>query len=98
LKSKKEEYRAKLEKENKVLYDSFPSLWEMHSEDRLDETFFKMLQFKRKIEKGEMTSEQASVAVGQQLFGRYVKPVVDSTTPPPAPTMSYEAYYRQFQE
>jgi hypothetical protein len=98
LKSKKEEYHAKLQKENKVLFDSFPSLWEMHSEDRLDDTFFKMLQLKRKIEKGEMTSEQASVAVGQQLFTRFVKPVVDSNSPAPPPTMSYEAYYRQYQE
>ena len=94
---KPEEYREKLAAENKVLFEVFPSLFEMHADDKLDETFFQMLQMKRRIEKGEVTAEQASAMVGQQLFNRYVKPAVDSNSPPSAPAMSYEEYYRQFQ-
>jgi hypothetical protein len=92
LKSDLPKYREKLEKENKVLFELFPSLWEMHLEDKLDEKFFKMLAMKRRIEKGEITAEQASAAIGQVLFQEYVKPIVDSTSP--APTMSYEDYYK----
>ena len=95
--SKPDEYRAKLQAENKVLYDAFPSLFEMHADDKLDETFFRMLQLKRQIERGELTQEQASAAMGQQLFQRYVKPTVDASTPAPPKPMSYEDYYRQFQ-
>jgi uncharacterized short protein YbdD (DUF466 family) len=65
-------------------------------EERLDQTFFEMLNLKRKIEKGEITTEQASSIVGQQLFNRYV-PHAISNTAPPAPRMSYEDYYRQSQ-
>jgi hypothetical protein len=96
LKSDLPKYREKLEKENKVLYEVFPSLWEMHIEDKLDEKFFKMLVFKRRIERGEITVEQASAAIGQVLFQEYVKPVVDATSPTPPPPMSYEEYYKQF--
>jgi hypothetical protein len=91
-----EKYREKLEKENKVLFETFPSLWEMHVDDKLDEKFFKMLQLKRRVETGELTSEQASAAIGQVLFEQYVKPVVDSTSPAAPPPMSYEEYYKQF--
>ena len=98
LKARKlEEYRGHLQAENKVLYEVFPSLWEMHADDKLDETFFQMLQLKRRIEKGELTNEQASGVMGQQLFNRYVKPVVDSNSPAPAKPMSYEEFYRQYQ-
>lgn len=98
LKSRKpDEYKGHLQSENKVLYSDFPSLWEMHADDKLDETFFQMLQLKRRIEKGELTNEQASGIMGQQLFNRYVKPVVDSNTPAPAKPMSYEDYYKQYQ-
>ena len=94
---KPDEYKGHLQAENKVLYETFPSLWEMHVEDKLDETFFQMLQLKRRIEKGELTNEQASGLMGQQLFNRYVKPVVDSNSPAPAQPMSYEEFYRQYQ-
>jgi uncharacterized short protein YbdD (DUF466 family) len=90
-----EGYRARLKDENKVLFDMFPSLWEMHTEDKLDETFFKMLTLKRRIERGELTNEQASAMIGQQLFNRYVKPTVDASTPAPPPPMSYESFYRE---
>lgn len=91
---KKAEYEAKLKEENETLYFNYPSLFQMHAEDRLDQTFFEMLQLKRKIERGEITAEQASVLVGQQLYNRFVPHAV-SNTPPPAPRMSYEEYCRQ---
>ena len=91
---KKLEYEEAMKAENEALYFNYPSLYQMHLEDRLDQTFFEMLNLKRKIEKGEMTSEQASALVGQQLFNRFV-PHVISNNEPPAPRMSYEDYYRQ---
>jgi aryl-alcohol dehydrogenase-like predicted oxidoreductase len=91
---KKEEYEAKLKEENEMLYFNYPSLFQIHVEDRLDTTFFEMLTLKRKIERGEITTEQASTIVGQQLFNRFVPHVV-SNQAPPAPRMSYEEYCRQ---
>lgn len=88
------EYEAKLKEENEKLYFNYPSLFQLHAEDRLDQTFFEMLNLKRKIERGEMTAEQASQIVGQQLFNRFVPHAV-SNQPPPAPRMSYEEYCRQ---
>lgn len=88
------EYETALKNENTVLYFNYPSLFQLHLEDRLDSTFFEMLTLKRKIEKGEMTAEQASAIVGQQLFNRFI-PHVISNTAPPAPRMSYEDYYNQ---
>lgn len=88
------EYEAKLKEENTVLYFNYPSLFQLHLEDRLDSTFFEMLQLKRKIEAGEITSEQASVLVGQKLYDRFVPHVINGTAPPP-PRMSYEDYYKQ---
>jgi uncharacterized short protein YbdD (DUF466 family) len=91
---KKLEYEEAMKAENEVLYFNYPSLFQLHIEDRLDQTFFEMLNLKRKIERGELTSEQASALVGQQLFNRFV-PHVISNNEPPAPRMSYEDYYRQ---
>jgi len=88
------EYEQSVKAENESLYFNYPSLYQMHLEDRLDQTFFEMLNLKRKIEKGEMTTEQASSIVGQQLFNRFV-PHVISNSPPPTARMSYEDYYRQ---
>jgi dephospho-CoA kinase len=89
---KKAEYEERLKEENTVLYFNFPSLFQMHMEDKLDSTFFEMLQLKRKIEKGEMTADQASVLVGQQLFNRFVP---QANAGPPPPRMSYEDYYKE---
>jgi hypothetical protein len=91
---KKLEYEQAVKAENESLYFNYPSLYQMHLEERLDQTFFEMLNLKRKIEKGEMTTEQASAVVGQQLFSRFV-PHVISNSPPPMARMSYEDYYRQ---
>ena len=88
------EWRRKLEEENKQLFDEFPGVFDMHMDGKLDETFFYMLKMKHKIEKGELTEDQASLAVGQKLFNRYVDPVVKNQPPPP--TLSYEQYYKQY--
>jgi uncharacterized short protein YbdD (DUF466 family) len=90
----REQYMAKLQEENSVLYYNYPSLWQMHVEDRLDATFFEMLSMKRKVEKGEITAEQASVVVGKRLYEKFIPQVTENA--PPVPTMSYEQYYKQF--
>jgi hypothetical protein len=89
------EYRNKIVEENKVLHDELSCVFEMHFEGKLDETFFEMLRLKRKIEKGEMTEDQASREIGQKLFDHYVGPVVNNTPAPEKP-LSYEEYYNQF--
>lgn len=90
------EYRKKIVDENQQLYNLFPSVFEMHYEGKLDETFFNMLKLRRQIEKGEMTEDEASKIVGQQLFDRYVAPVVNNTPIPEKP-LTYEEYYKQFE-
>jgi hypothetical protein len=95
---KKAEYEEWLKKENEMLYFNYPSLFDMHINDKLDSTFFEMLQLKRKIERGEISAEEASRVVGQQLFNRFVPHAIDSNAAPPAPRMSYEDFYRQSQE
>jgi len=92
IKNNKMEYEEKLQKENEALYFNYPSLFQMHAEDRLDTTFFEMLALKRRIEKGEITPEQATQIVGQKLYQRYIP---EASQPPQAPSMSYEEYYRQ---
>jgi len=92
--SNPDSWKAKLMEENSTLVEQFPTIFDMHLEGKLDETFFYMLQMKRKIEKGEITEDQASVAVGQKLFNRYVAPVVQNQPAPPS--LSYSEYYKQF--
>lgn len=97
------EYRKKLADDNQVLYNQFPTIFEMHIEGKLDQTFFEMLKMRRKVELGEMTDDEASKIVGQKLFDRFVDPVVkklDGVTgqaAPPAPVGSYSDYYKQFE-
>lgn len=91
---KKAEYEMAVRKEHEFLYFNYPSLFQMHLEDRLDATFFEMLTLKRRIEKGEITTEQASAIVGQQLFNRFV-PHAIGQGPNPAPRMSYADFYKQ---
>ena len=93
IKHNKHEYEEQLQKENEGLYFNYPSLFQMHAEDRLDGTFFEMLALKRKIEKGEITPEQATQIVGQKLYQRYIPE--QSQAQPQAPTMTYDEYYRQ---
>ena len=98
LKNNKHEYEEKLQKDNEELYFNYPSLFQMHAEDRLDGTFFEMLALKRRIEKGEITPEEATQIVGRKLHQRYI-PEENQTLPSQvqAPTMTYEEYYRQTQ-
>jgi hypothetical protein len=93
LKDNKVQYELKLQEENKILYFNYPSLFQMHAEDRLDTTFFEMLALKRKIEKGEITPEQATQVIGTKLSQRFVPDLAPAQ--PQASTMSYEDYYRQ---
>ena len=87
-------YREKVVEENKQLYDTFPTIFEMHYEGKMDSMFFDMLKLRRKIELGEVSEDDASKLIGQKLFDRYVAPVVGETPAPPK--MSYEDYYKQF--
>jgi hypothetical protein len=94
IKHNKQEYEEKIQKENEGLYFNYPSLFQMHVEDRLDGTFFEMLALKRRIEKGEITPEQATQIVGQKLHQRYI-PEHSPPAETQAPTLTYEEYYRQ---
>jgi hypothetical protein len=98
LKHNKHEYEEKLQKDNEALYFNYPSLFQMHAEDRLDGTFFEMLALKRRIEKGEITPEEATQIVGRKLHQKYI-PEQNQSLPSQvqAPTMTYEEYYRQTQ-
>ena len=86
----------KIQDENKKLFMEYPTIFKMHMEGKLDETFFYMLQMRHKIEKGEMTEDQASILVGQKLFNRYVDPVINNK--PKEPTLTYEEYYKKFEK
>jgi hypothetical protein len=86
-------WAEKIKNDNKKLYDEFPTVFNMHMNGKLDQTFFDMLQLKRKMEKGELTEDQASVIIGQKLFNKYVDPVIKNQPAPP--TLSYESYYKQ---
>lgn len=91
-----DQYLALLRRENEVLVEYYPAVFALHADDKLDETFFYMLQEKRRMEKGQTSEDDASVRVGQRLFQTWVAPIVSNT---PAPTsMSYEEYYRTLQK
>ena len=93
-------FREKIVEENKYLYEVFPTIFEMHIEGKLDETFFEMLKLRRSIEKGEMTDDEASKVVGQKLFDRFVKPHLPETPAVPEENrkLTYEEYYNQFRQ
>ncbi len=91
-----EKFYEKVMNENKVLYEAFPSIFEMHLEGKLDATFFEMLKLRHKIEKGELTEDDASKMIGQKLFDRYVEPVIKKQPPPEKP-LSYSDFYKQFE-
>lgn len=92
-------FREKLVEENKYLYEVFPSIFEMHYEGKLDETFFEMLKLRRKIEVGELTDDEASKIVGQKLFDRFVKPHLPETHAQSEDRkLSYDEYYKQFED
>jgi hypothetical protein len=93
------EFRKKVTDDNQTLYNQFPTIFEMHIDGKLDQTFFEMLKMRRKVELGELTDDEASKIVGQQLFDRFVDPVVkklDGATgsAAPPPVGSYADYYK----
>lgn len=89
------EYRKKLSEENEVLFYRFPTIFEMHIQGKLDQTFFEMLKLRRQIEKKEITEDDASKLIGQKLFDRFVGPVVNNTPAPEKP-LSYSEFYKNF--
>jgi len=89
------EFRKKVIEENDKLYTYYVAIFEMHFDGKLDGTFFEMLKLKMKIEKGEITEDDASKLVGQQLFKRFVEPVVKPETAAAAPPLSYASYYNE---
>lgn len=89
------EYRKKLSEENEVLYNRFPTIFDLHIQGKLDQTFFEMLKLRRQIEKNEITEDDASKLIGQKLFDRFVAPVVNNTPPPEKP-ISYSEFYKNF--
>ena len=86
-----EEYLAKLRAENPVLYDQYPAVFALHADNKLDETFFYMLNEKRKIENGTSDEDASSVRVGQKLFQKWVAPLINGTPTPS--TQTYSEYY-----
>jgi hypothetical protein len=88
-----EAYKGALIHENETLHFNFPSIFALHADDKLDSTFFYMLNQKRMIEKGEITEEDASTEVGKKLFNRWVAPVISNVAPPT--TESYAEYYKR---
>ena len=89
-------YLNTLRDENQVLYEFYPAVFALHADDKLDETFFYMLQEKRKMEKGQTTEDEASVRVGQKLFNRWVAPAINGTAAPES--MSYAQYYKSVKD
>ena len=87
-----EAYERKITEENTLLQQYFFSIFKKHLKDELDSTFFYMLDMKRRIERGEATEDEASTAVGQKLFSRWVAPVISNVSA--EPVQSYADYYR----
>ena len=87
-----EQYLHILREENDVLVEYYPAVFTLHADDKLDATFFYMLEEKRKMEKGDTTEDEASVRVGQKLFNTWVAPIVNGSTEPAA--ISYSEYYK----
>jgi hypothetical protein len=88
-----EAYTQKLIEENQTLHFNYPSIFLLHAQDKLDATFFYMLQQKRRVEKGEISEDQASREVGMRLYNRWVAPTVAGTSTPREE--SYEEYYKR---
>ncbi len=87
-----EQYLESLKEENSTLFEFYPAVFALHADDKLDQTFFYMLQEKRKMEKGQTTEDEASVRVGQKLFNRWVAPAINGTAAPE--TLTYSQYYK----
>jgi hypothetical protein len=88
-------FYEKVMEENKTLYDVFPTIFDKHIDGKLDATFFEMLKLRHKIDIGEISEDDASKVIGQQLFDRFVAPVIENKPPVEKP-LSYSEYYKQF--
>lgn len=88
-----EAYIQKLIDENKNLHFNYPSIFLLHVEDKLDATFFYMLNQKRRVERGEITEDEASKEVGKRLYTRWVEPTVQKQ--PVQKEESYDEYYKR---
>lgn len=88
-----EAYTQKLIEENQTLHFNYPSIFLLHAQDKLDSTFFYMLNQKRRVEKGEISEDIASREVGMRLYNRWVAPSVSGTSAPREE--SYEEYYKR---
>lgn len=91
-----EQYLESLKEENTTLFEFYPAVFALHADDKLDQTFFYMLQEKRKMEKGQTTEDEASVRVGQKLFNRWVAPAINGTAAPE--TLTYSQYYKSLKK
>ena len=87
------EYIKTLIAENHTLHFNYPSIFLLHLEDKLDATFFYMLNQKRRVERGEITEDEASKEVGKKLYGRWVEPLTRHE--PVQKEESYEEYYKR---
>jgi len=87
------EYIKTMIAENHTLHFNYPSIFLLHLEDKLDATFFYMLNQKRRVEKGEITEDEASKEVGKKLYGRWVEPLTRHE--PVQKEESYEEYYKR---
>ena len=87
------EYIKTLIAENHTLHFNYPSIFLLHMEDKLDATFFYMLNQKRRVEKGEITEDKASEEVGKRLYTRWVEPTIRQE--PVQKEETYEEYYKR---
>ena len=100
-------YRELLTNDNPVLANDYDALFEKHLNDELDKTFFYLLNQKKKIEHGHITSYEADVKIGKHMADRYVQPLVQAIRDgqdvsgvslhriPENPSLSYEQYYNK---
>lgn len=88
-----EAYTQKLIDENKILHFNYPSIFSLHAQDKLDATFFYMLNQKRRVEKGDITEDQASREVGMRLYNKWVAPTLSGASRQQEET--YEEYYKR---
>jgi hypothetical protein len=94
--SQPDKFYKQVMEENKTLYDVFPTIFDKHIDGKLDATFFEMLKLRHKIDIGEMSEDDASKLIGQQLFDRFVAPVIGNKPEVEKP-LSYSEYYKQFE-
>ena len=79
-KSKKSlvEFEEQMKEEYSGFAENYPEIFKSAVEGSLDMTMFNyMISMLRQMEKGAINERNASIAVGQVLVDKYVKPLVD---------------------